>query len=86
MSSTILKKKRVTHWHFRCCSLIISSFYKPETVIETLLPYLSGSRPVVVYSHTKEVLVGGAQYMRRSKDFIEADITESFLRQYQVRR
>ncbi|ORZ08421.1 Gcd10p family-domain-containing protein [Absidia repens] len=64
--------------------LIISSFYKPETVIETLLPYLSGSRPVVVYSHMKEFLVDGAQYMRKSKDFIEADITESFLRQYQV--
>ncbi|CAO3630787.1 unnamed protein product [Cunninghamella blakesleeana] len=64
--------------------LIISSYYQIDTIIEMLTPYLSGSRPVVVYSHSKESLLAPASYMRKSKDFIEADITESFLREYQV--
>ncbi|KAI9303515.1 Gcd10p family-domain-containing protein [Cunninghamella echinulata] len=64
--------------------LIISSYYQIDTIIETFLPYVSGSRPVIAYSHAKESLLPAANFMRQSKDFIDADITESFLRQYQV--
>lgn len=66
-------------------SLIISSRYAPETVIETLIPYVSGSRRIVVYSHSKEVLLNAAASMRKSTEFIAVDITESSLRQYQVK-
>ncbi|KAI9497189.1 hypothetical protein BDB00DRAFT_18926 [Zychaea mexicana] len=65
-------------------SLIISSQYAPETVIKKLVPYISGSRRIVVYSHSKEVLLEAAHYMRRSTEFLAVDITESSLRQYQV--
>ncbi|KAG2225938.1 hypothetical protein INT45_006634 [Circinella minor] len=64
--------------------LIISSQYTPETVIKKLVPYLSGSRRIVVYSHSKEVLLEAAHYMRKSTEFLAVDITESSLRQYQV--
>ena len=65
-------------------SLIISSQYAPETVIKKLVPYLSGSRRIVVYSHSKEVLLEAAHYMRKSTEFLAVDITESNLRPYQV--
>ncbi|KAI9249440.1 Gcd10p family-domain-containing protein [Phascolomyces articulosus] len=64
--------------------LIISSQYTPETVIKALVPYLSGSRRIVVYSHSKEVLLEAAHYMRKSTEYLAVDITESNLRQYQV--
>lgn len=67
-----------------CSRLIISSPYMPETVIKTLLPYVAGSRRIVVYSHSKEPLLEAAHWMRTSKDFLSSDITESSLRQYQV--
>ncbi|CAO3685420.1 unnamed protein product [Rhizopus stolonifer] len=64
--------------------LVISSSCTPESVISELMKYVSGSRPVVVYSFSKELLLQAAYWMRRSHEFINADITESFLRQYQV--
>ncbi|KAI8071531.1 Gcd10p family-domain-containing protein [Gongronella butleri] len=64
--------------------VIISSYYDTKSIIEKLTPYLSGSRPIVVYSHAKEPLVPAAEYMRKSRDYIESDISESFLRRYQV--
>lgn len=65
-------------------SLVISSNCSPESIIKELVKYVNGSRPVVVYSFSKEVLLQATYWMRRSRDFINADITESFLRQYQV--
>ncbi|OAD79852.1 hypothetical protein PHYBLDRAFT_99099, partial [Phycomyces blakesleeanus NRRL 1555(-)] len=64
--------------------LIISSCYKPETVIKKLSKYILGSRPVVVYSFHKEMLLDAAYMMRKSGEFIQSDITESSLREYQV--
>ncbi|CEJ02829.1 hypothetical protein RMCBS344292_16823 [Rhizopus microsporus] len=64
--------------------LVISSNCSPESIIKELVKYVNGSRPVVVYSFSKEVLLQATYWMRRSRDFINADITESFLRQYQV--
>ncbi|RCH90847.1 tRNA (adenine(58)-N(1))-methyltransferase non-catalytic subunit trm6, partial [Rhizopus stolonifer] len=87
--------RRKTSWEYKVNSrkllyegnfdgLIISSSYQPETILKELSQYLSGSRPVVVYSFSKEVLLTAAYWMRRSKDFLNADITESSLREYQV--
>lgn len=64
--------------------LIISSTLEPESVIKGLMKYMCGSRPVVVYSFNKEVLLPAAYWMRRSKDFLNAELTESSLREYQV--
>ncbi|KAG0744816.1 hypothetical protein G6F57_006930 [Rhizopus arrhizus] len=64
--------------------LVISSNCTPESIIKELMKYVSGSRPIVVYSFSKELLLQAAYWMRRCPEFINADITESFLRQYQV--
>ncbi|KAG2189980.1 hypothetical protein INT46_003283 [Mucor plumbeus] len=64
--------------------LIISSSFQPETVIKELLKYVNGSRPIVVYSFNKEVLLQTAYWMRRSSDFLNAELTESSMREYQV--
>ncbi|KAL7313037.1 tRNA (adenine(58)-N(1))-methyltransferase non-catalytic subunit trm6 [Mucor circinelloides] len=64
--------------------LIISSSFQPETVIKELLQYVNGSRPIVVYSFNKEVLLQTAYWMRRSSDFLNAELTESSMREYQV--
>ncbi|KAG1466690.1 hypothetical protein G6F46_000884 [Rhizopus delemar] len=64
--------------------LVISSNCTPESIIKELMKYISGSRPIVVYSFSKELLLQAAYWMRRCPEFINADITESFLRQYQV--
>ncbi|KAI7867365.1 Gcd10p family-domain-containing protein [Spinellus fusiger] len=64
--------------------LIISSQYNPEMVLRELSKYLLGSRPVVVYSFYKEMLVDAAYMMRKSGDYLHSDITESSLREYQV--
>ncbi|KAG0164647.1 tRNA (adenine(58)-N(1))-methyltransferase non-catalytic subunit trm6 [Apophysomyces sp. BC1034] len=64
--------------------LIISSSYAPETVLQYLTKYLNGSRPVVIYSYHKEALLSASHWMRKSEDYLQADITESSLRQYQV--
>ncbi|KAI7891178.1 Gcd10p family-domain-containing protein [Mucor mucedo] len=64
--------------------LIISSSLTPESVIKVLMKYMCGSRPVVVYSFNKEVLLQAAYWMRRSTDFLNAELTESSLREYQV--
>lgn len=64
--------------------MVISSNCTPESIIKELMKYVSGSRPIVVYSFSKELLLQAAYWMRRCPEFINADITESFLRQYQV--
>ncbi|CEP19570.1 hypothetical protein [Parasitella parasitica] len=64
--------------------LIVSSSFQPETVIKELMQYVNGSRPIVVYSFNKEVLLQTAYWMRRSRDFLNAELTESSMRQYQV--
>ncbi|KAF7724553.1 tRNA (adenine(58)-N(1))-methyltransferase non-catalytic subunit trm6 [Apophysomyces ossiformis] len=64
--------------------LVISSSYAPETVVEYLTKYVNGSRPVVIYSYHKEALLSAAHWMRKSSDYLQADITESSLRRYQV--
>lgn len=64
--------------------LIISSACDPESIIKHLMKYMCGSRPAVIYSFNKETLLPAAYWMRRSKDFLNAELTESSLREYQV--
>ncbi|KAG2229072.1 hypothetical protein INT48_003286 [Thamnidium elegans] len=64
--------------------LILSSSLTPESVLKVLKQYVCGSRPIVVYSFNKEVLLQAAYWMRRSTDFLNAELTESSLREYQV--
>ncbi|KAI7903554.1 Gcd10p family-domain-containing protein [Cokeromyces recurvatus] len=88
-------QRRKTAWDYKVKSrkllfegdfdgLIISSAFQPESVLKVLKDYVAGSRPIVIYSFSKEVLLQAAFWMRRTRDFLNADVTESSLREYQV--
>ncbi|TPX72865.1 hypothetical protein SpCBS45565_g00236 [Spizellomyces sp. 'palustris'] len=64
--------------------LFIISQYDVKEIIETLSPYLAGSRPVVVYSPYKETMLESFLHLRNSRDFVNAQLTESWIREYQV--
>jgi tRNA (adenine-N(1)-)-methyltransferase non-catalytic subunit len=64
--------------------LIVASQYTPMSILETLLPYVAGSRPVVIYHIHKEFLVDAFYQMKQSNSFLNVQLTESWLRRYQV--
>ncbi|TPX33316.1 hypothetical protein SmJEL517_g03778 [Synchytrium microbalum] len=65
-------------------ALLVASSFNPVSVVETLLPYISGSRPVVVYHSFKEALTETYNYFRESSEFVNVDLCESWLREYQL--
>ncbi|KAG0249868.1 tRNA (adenine(58)-N(1))-methyltransferase non-catalytic subunit trm6, partial [Mortierella polycephala] len=65
-------------------ALIIASNYQPESIIEKLLPYVRGSRPVVVYHSAKEALLETSTWMRKCPELLAPQLTESWLRKSQV--
>ncbi|KAI9471188.1 tRNA (adenine(58)-N(1))-methyltransferase non-catalytic subunit trm6 [Coemansia sp. RSA 989] len=65
-------------------ALVISTNYNPASVISKLEPYLGGSRMLVVYDPCKEPLLGAYAMLRQSAAFINVQLTESWLREYQV--
>ncbi|KAJ2721720.1 tRNA (adenine(58)-N(1))-methyltransferase non-catalytic subunit trm6 [Coemansia sp. Benny D115] len=65
-------------------ALVISTNYKVKSVVDTLLPYLGGSRMLVIYDQSKETLVEMFAWLRDSPDFLNVQLTESWLREYQV--
>ncbi|KAJ1946175.1 tRNA (adenine(58)-N(1))-methyltransferase non-catalytic subunit trm6 [Kickxella alabastrina] len=65
-------------------ALVISSNYKAKSVVEKLVPYLGGSRMLVIYDQSKEALVETFAWLRDSPDFLNVQLTESWLREYQV--
>ncbi|ORX84626.1 Gcd10p-domain-containing protein [Basidiobolus meristosporus CBS 931.73] len=71
-------------WEGDFDALLIASQYAPDSILEELLPYVAGSRPIVVYSPNKEVLVNTYNYMKKSMECLNPQITESWLREYQV--
>lgn len=64
--------------------LIIASQYQPESILEKLVQYVRGSRPVVVYHTYKEALLETSTWMRKCPDLLAPQITESWLRKSQV--
>ncbi|KAJ1954743.1 tRNA (adenine(58)-N(1))-methyltransferase non-catalytic subunit trm6 [Linderina pennispora] len=65
-------------------ALVISTNYNVMSVIKRLLPYVGGSRMVVVYSQSEETLIEAFDWMRHSPEFLNVQMTESWLREYQV--
>ncbi|KAH8549895.1 hypothetical protein BGW37DRAFT_428832, partial [Umbelopsis sp. PMI_123] len=64
--------------------LIVASQYLPMSILDKLLPFLAGSRPVVIYSINKEVLIDAFHHMRSSGEYVSVQMTETWLRRYQV--
>ncbi|TPX48873.1 hypothetical protein SeMB42_g02812 [Synchytrium endobioticum] len=65
-------------------ALVVASAFSPVEVVKALLPYVAGSRPIVVYHSFKEALTDVWEYMRESDDFVNVDMSESWLREYQL--
>ncbi|OMJ23992.1 tRNA (adenine(58)-N(1))-methyltransferase non-catalytic subunit TRM6 [Smittium culicis] len=65
-------------------SLVVSTSYDPLSVIKKLVPYVGGSRAVVIYSPYKETLLESFEYMRMSSEFLNVSLQESWMREYQV--
>ncbi|KAJ2077049.1 tRNA (adenine(58)-N(1))-methyltransferase non-catalytic subunit trm6 [Coemansia sp. RSA 988] len=65
-------------------ALVISTNYNPKSVIKKLTPHLGGSRMLVVYDQFKEPLLEAFAWLRESPEFLNVQITESWLREYQV--
>ncbi|KAG0300847.1 tRNA (adenine(58)-N(1))-methyltransferase non-catalytic subunit trm6 [Dissophora globulifera] len=64
--------------------LVVASQYQAESILEKLLQYVGGSRPVVVYHPAKEALLETSTWMRRCPDLLAPQVTESWLRKSQV--
>ncbi|KAJ1735355.1 tRNA (adenine(58)-N(1))-methyltransferase non-catalytic subunit trm6 [Coemansia biformis] len=65
-------------------ALVVSTNYNPTTVLKRLVPYLGGSRMLVVYDQYKEPLVEAYAWLRGSPDFLNVQLSEGWLREYQV--
>ncbi|KAJ2514856.1 tRNA (adenine(58)-N(1))-methyltransferase non-catalytic subunit trm6 [Coemansia sp. RSA 2049] len=65
-------------------ALIVSTNYNPLSVIKQLVPCLGGSRMLVVYDQSKEALLESFAWLRESQRFLNVQLTESWLREYQV--
>ena len=65
-------------------ALLISSGYHPREVVKKFLDTLSPSRKIVIHNNYLEPLLETYSYMRSSAAFIDVQITENWLREYQV--
>jgi hypothetical protein len=64
--------------------LILATELNPLSVIARLSPYLAGSGIIVAYSPYVQVLAEVLQYTKKDQNFLNANITESWTRTYQV--
>ncbi|KAF8979404.1 tRNA (adenine(58)-N(1))-methyltransferase non-catalytic subunit trm6 [Entomortierella lignicola] len=81
---TIVEEARKILFQKDFDGLIIASQYQPESILPKLLPYIRGSRPVIVYHPSKEALLETSTWMRKSPDLLAPQLTESWLRKSQV--
>ncbi|KAJ2788115.1 tRNA (adenine(58)-N(1))-methyltransferase non-catalytic subunit trm6 [Coemansia interrupta] len=65
-------------------ALVVSTKYAARKVVIRLLPYLGLSRMVVVYDQCREPLTEVYAWMRDSHAFVNVQLTEGWLREYQV--
>ncbi|KAI1292716.1 tRNA (adenine(58)-N(1))-methyltransferase non-catalytic subunit trm6 [Mortierella claussenii] len=81
---TIVEESRKILFESNFDALVVASQYQPESILERLLPYVRGSRPVVVYQPAKEALLETSTWMRKCPDLLAPQLTESWLRKSQV--
>ncbi|KAJ3304333.1 tRNA (adenine(58)-N(1))-methyltransferase non-catalytic subunit trm6 [Kappamyces sp. JEL0829] len=65
-------------------SLIVCSTYNNKEILERLAPFLTPSAKVVIYSPRKELLLPCYEHARSCKTFINTQLSESWMREYQV--
>ncbi|KAG0239718.1 tRNA (adenine(58)-N(1))-methyltransferase non-catalytic subunit trm6 [Actinomortierella wolfii] len=77
------ENRRILH-EAKFDALIVASQYDPPSILDKLLRYVRGSRPVIVYHAAKEGLLETSTYMKRHPDLLAPQLTESWLRKSQV--
>jgi tRNA (adenine-N(1)-)-methyltransferase non-catalytic subunit len=65
-------------------SIVLATELSPISVLARLSPYVLGSSQVVVYSPYLQVLAEVLQYTRKTTEYLNPTITESWSRTYQV--
>ncbi|EPZ34931.1 Eukaryotic initiation factor 3, gamma subunit domain-containing protein [Rozella allomycis CSF55] len=65
-------------------ALIVFSKHEPQSIINRLSKYIYPSRPLVAFSTCREVLSSSYVSLRQSKQFVNVQLTESWIRNYQV--
>ncbi|KAI8611551.1 Gcd10p family-domain-containing protein [Chytriomyces sp. MP71] len=65
-------------------ALLLATQWDPLEALQKLLPFLGYSRSVVVYSAHRETLAETYLFLRGSKEFVNAQLSETMTREYQV--
>jgi len=65
-------------------SLIVASEYDPWSILQKLVPYVAGSGSIVIHSPHIQVLADLQTQMRTMSQYLCPNITEPWLRRYQV--
>mmetsp|Transcript_12619 Transcript_12619/g.18884 ORF Transcript_12619/g.18884 Transcript_12619/m.18884 type:complete len:461 (+) Transcript_12619:103-1485(+) len=65
-------------------SLLIATKYHPVPILKEILPYMSGSSQIVIYSEYMEPLKAAAQYLKNGGQVVNLNILESWNREYQI--
>ncbi|GAA5979467.1 hypothetical protein JCM11641_005404 [Rhodosporidiobolus odoratus] len=78
------KEARADFFRGEYDGVILATEYEPYSIIERLLPRISGSAPIVVYSPHVQILFNALLPLRSHPAFLVPTIHEPFLRKYQV--
>ena len=64
--------------------LVLVCDFDAKSVLLELTKFIGGSRPIIIYAEHKEQLLDCYDYCFHSSNYIFVQLTESFLREYQV--
>ncbi|KAI9230590.1 MAG: Gcd10p family-domain-containing protein [Piptocephalis tieghemiana] len=79
-----LKSLRETLSRGQFDGLLIATQMDASDIMTRLLPYLSGSRPIVLYSPHKETLLKPYALAKDNSEYLNPSLHEPWLREYQV--
>lgn len=65
-------------------SLVIAAKEHPTNIVKSLLPFVKPSRPIVVFSHCKEVLMELYVDLKAGSEVTNLHLTSNWLRMYQI--
>jgi tRNA (adenine-N(1)-)-methyltransferase non-catalytic subunit len=82
MKKLKMEDETVKKGDFDC--LIIGSKFEPLEIIKKLNPLLMSSAQIVCYAPRKEMLLKAYNHIRLDPGFVNSQLTESFMREYQV--
>nr|XP_014095330.1 tRNA (adenine(58)-N(1))-methyltransferase non-catalytic subunit TRM6 [Bactrocera oleae] len=70
--------------HAKFDGLVIAAKEHPSNIVQALLPFVKSSRPIVVYSQSKELLMDLHVELKSSSNATNLHLTSNWLRYYQI--